>query len=469
MGQALYRKYRPRKFSQAVGQEPIAKTLSEAIKTGRVSHAYLFTGPRGVGKTSFARVLAHEINGLAYTEDVMHLDIIEIDAASNRRIDEIRDLRDKVHISPTSAKYKVYIIDEVHMLTKEAFNALLKTLEEPPEHCIFILATTEAHKLPETIISRTQRFNFKPIGPADTKKQLQTIIKGEKIDIDAQALQLLAEFSDGSLRDIIGMLDQLSSSGKRINEADVRDLLGMPPKDIIAKLVEAVASAQPAAAMELLDSLKNQGLEPTLVAKSLGQELRGAFLADKLSGDWLSGLLRGLVSVPSSPQPQEMLEIVILEASSRTDDSLEQEKPPIDTPMSTTPRPPKKVVKSKPAIDQTSQQSTKGNWDDVLAIVRDKAPALSDLLRQAKPEFSDGKLEIVFSFSLHRKKASEAQNMRIISTAVEQVYGTGIRVTYTFDKEAVSTGPVSPSIMPKESTQLESISNIFGTAEVLES
>ncbi|HEX7963643.1 MAG TPA: AAA family ATPase, partial [Candidatus Saccharimonadales bacterium] len=144
MGQALYRAHRPKKLSEVVGQEHITGALTRALANGTVSHAYLFTGPRGVGKTTIARILAHEINGLPYDDESMHLDIIEIDAASNRRIDEIRDLRDKVHIAPTMAKYKVYIIDEVHMLTKEAFNALLKTLEEPPAHVVFILATTEA-------------------------------------------------------------------------------------------------------------------------------------------------------------------------------------------------------------------------------------------------------------------------------------------------------------------------------------
>src|SRR5476649_2136159 len=203
MGQVLYRKYRSRSLDEVIGQKHVTDTLKNALKSGRISHAYLFTGPRGVGKTSVARILAHEVNGLPYTDESIHLDIIEIDAASNRRIDEIRDLRDKVRIAPTSAKYKVYIIDEVHMLTKEAFNALLKTLEEPPEHVVFILATTDVHKLPETIISRTQRFSFRSIAVPDAVKHLRFIANSEKIKIDDEALELIAERGDGSFRDSI--------------------------------------------------------------------------------------------------------------------------------------------------------------------------------------------------------------------------------------------------------------------------
>src|SRR4051794_27778245 len=173
MGQVLYRKYRSKSLSEIIGQEHITQTLKNALEQGRISHAYLFTGPRGVGKTSIARILAHQINELPYEDDSPHIDIIEIDAASNRRIDEIRDLRDKVYIAPAIAKYKVYIIDEVHMLTREAFNALLKTLEEPPAHVVFILATTDAHKLPETIVSRTQRFNFKPVEKSQVVNHLR--------------------------------------------------------------------------------------------------------------------------------------------------------------------------------------------------------------------------------------------------------------------------------------------------------
>src|SRR5579864_7706567 len=269
MNQALYRKYRSKSFDEVVGQEHITKTLAQAIKSGRISHAYLFTGPRGVGKTSVARILAHEVNQIPYKDESIHLDIIEIDAASNRRIDEIRDLRDKVRIAPTSAKYKVYIIDEVHMLTREAFNALLKTLEEPPPHCIFILATTEAHKLPETITSRTQRFEFKPIAPGQAAKQLQTIAKSEKIDIAPDAARLLAEFSGGSLRDSISLLDQMSTLGSKITEDTVREALGIPPEGLINNILDFVRSGDTVSTLRAVQSLKDQGIDASAADSAL--------------------------------------------------------------------------------------------------------------------------------------------------------------------------------------------------------
>ena len=176
MSQALYRKYRSKSLDEIVGQSHITDMLRRAIASGRVSHAYLLTGPRGVGKTSIARILAHEINHLPYTDESSHLDIIEIDAASHTSVEDVRDLRDKVQIAPTSADKKVYIIDEVHMLSKSAFNALLKTLEEPPAHVIFILATTDADKLPATILSRVQRFNFRAISPEDTLAYIYAVL-----------------------------------------------------------------------------------------------------------------------------------------------------------------------------------------------------------------------------------------------------------------------------------------------------
>jgi DNA polymerase-3 subunit gamma/tau len=314
VGQALYRKYRSKSLSEIVGQKHITDTLSRAIKSGKISHAYLFTGPKGVGKTSIARILAHEVNGLPYTDESIHLDIIEIDAASNRRIDEIRDLRDKVHIAPTSAKYKVYIIDEVHMLTKEAFNALLKTLEEPPAHVIFILATTEAHKLPETIVSRTQKFTFKAIEQSEAVEYLRELATKEGMSITDDALELLAEHGGGSFRDAIGLLDQIGNSKKKINQKDVEELIGLAPKQAIAALLQATLSAAPSSIVECLDGFTAQGIAPAQIAKQLAKLLRTRIIAGDNSSEIYISLLAELLAVPASSNPGMSLEIALFSA-----------------------------------------------------------------------------------------------------------------------------------------------------------
>jgi len=239
-GQALYRKYRSADFSQVIGQDHVVKTLTAALASGRIGHAYLFTGPRGTGKTSVARLLARALNcqaegGLkpcnvceACAASInSSLDVVEIDAASNNGVDDVRELRDKIALAPTGGRYKVYIIDEVHMLSSGAFNALLKTLEEPPSHAVFILATTEAHKLPETIISRTQRHNFRPITEDDIVEHLGNIAKKEGVKADQDALRLIARTARGGLRDAIGMLDQVATVDEKITVVAVRDLLGI--------------------------------------------------------------------------------------------------------------------------------------------------------------------------------------------------------------------------------------------------
>ena len=224
--QILSLKWRPKKFSDIVGQKHISQALANAIKLDRVAHAFTFSGPRGVGKTSTARILSQELNGVRNLNQ--SIDIIEMDAASNRGIDEIRNLRENVQYAPSSGKYKIYIIDEAHMLTKEAFNALLKTLEEPPSHVVFILATTELYKMPETIVSRTQRYDFKRLTIEDMYSQMKYILKHEDINSDNESLYKIAEKADGSMRDALSILDQIICvCGNEINIDTVMSTLGI--------------------------------------------------------------------------------------------------------------------------------------------------------------------------------------------------------------------------------------------------
>ena len=301
MSKALYRTYRSRSLDEIVGQSHITRILQRAIARGHIAHAYLLTGPRGVGKTSIARILAHEINGLPYTDESTHLDIIEIDAASNNSVEDIRDLRDKVQIAPASSPKKIYIIDEVHMLSKSAFNALLKTLEEPPEHVVFILATTDADKLPATILSRVQRFNFRAISPRDAAKHLAFIAEQEKIAITPDALELIAEQGKGSFRDSISLLDQLRSlSDETIDRAMVAEVLGLAQDELVEGLLAAYATADIGRAAQLIDEAEAAGTPAELLAEQLLGIARQRVVEDAA----LLPLLDKLLAVPRAGWPR---------------------------------------------------------------------------------------------------------------------------------------------------------------------
>jgi len=298
MYQALYRKWRPTVFGDVYGQPHITSTLRREVASGRVGHAYLFTGTRGTGKTTCAKILAKAVNCIKPhdgnpcnecencrgIQDGSIFDVTEIDAASNNGVDNIRDLRDETVFTPAKAKKKVYIIDEVHMLSAGAFNALLKTLEEPPEHVIFILATTEAHKLPATILSRCQRFDFRRISPAAIAARLTEVAQKEGIDCDGDALSYIARLADGALRDALSILDQCASQGERVTRALVMRLVGATDREPLERLSRAVAAGDASSVIEQVAQLYAGSKDMSLLCSELMAHYRD-IMAVKLSND----------------------------------------------------------------------------------------------------------------------------------------------------------------------------------------
>jgi DNA polymerase-3 subunit gamma/tau len=495
MGQALYRKYRSKNLAQIVGQEHITTTLDQALKTGRISHAYLFTGPRGVGKTSIARIMAHEINGLPYDDDSTHIDIIEIDAASNRRIDEIRELRDKVFVAPSSAKYKVYIIDEVHMLTKEAFNALLKTLEEPPAHVVFILATTDAHKLPDTIVSRTQRFTFRPVESSQVVAHLRTIADTERIVISDDALQLLAEHGEGSFRDSISLLDQAGNYGNPIGLSDVQSLLGIPPAAQIIELVTLLSAATttPAVLISQLQQLYQQGFGAAAIAKQLSAQLRQQLIESQLQIPIVATitLLGELLQVAAAFEPNRFLELLLLRGSTVLPEPIQPitatarpkvVAPSVDTALPTA----NKSQKTSNQPDATSKQPTvplvtsktvgppsttavvdESSWPQILGALKLKYNTLYGVARMAQPDFSQpGRLTLTFAFAFHQKRLNDAKNQQIITDTVEQITGQKIIIECLLDK-LMTTVPIKATDSSSIKEDITVINAIFGGGEVV--
>lgn len=497
MGKALYRKYRSKSLSEVVGQEHITRTLENSLKSGSISHAYLFTGPHGVGKTSIARILAHEVNQFPYDEATTHVDIIEIDAASNRRIDEMRDLRDRVSIAPVAGKYKVYIIDEVHMLTREAFNALLKTLEEPPEHVIFILATTEAHKLPETIISRTQRHSFRPIDHAAVVGHLKSIAKSEKIAIDDEALSIIAEHGHGSFRDSISLLDQVSQSKSTVTADDVRALLGVPPDTAINDLI-ATLGQKPADIISEIAGLQARGYSGKIIAQATAKHLREQLIANdsELSSQDIISALQTLLEVESSPDPFARLELVLLDlhfaqshqtdhkpAASKTQDAAVH-NPSLKIPAkrkivaAVTEQTPSPATEANTEPHTTASISTDFDWSACLDTVKQRYNTLYGILRMATTETTDQGLVLTFQYGFHQKKINDQKNKTIIADIIHAQCGQTLTIITRVDttqKTPVANAVGSPTPKPAKAEPadapnpaIDAISNIFGGAEVLE-
>ncbi|MDQ1910978.1 DNA polymerase III subunit gamma/tau [Paenibacillus sp. GD4] len=356
---ALYRTWRPQTFQDMVGQKHIVQTLQNSLREGRYSHAYLFNGPRGTGKTSAAKILAKAVNCqngpgiepcnrcdacLRITEGSV-MDVVEIDAASNRGVEEIRDIRDKVKYAPTEVRQKVYIIDEVHMLTTEAFNALLKTLEEPPAHVMFILATTEPHKLPATIISRCQRFDFRRVALEEQVERIQQVCRAEHIEIEDEAASFIARLSDGGMRDALSLLDQIIAfSGKRVTYEDVLSITGGMASDQFERLVEAITNKDVGAVLQLIEAFMQEGKSADKCMESLIYYFRDLLLvkmvpnsgavteritdvqrfvavAQRFSSDALIAMIDTLnyyqTEMKYSVQPQTLLEVALMKLCSQ--------------------------------------------------------------------------------------------------------------------------------------------------------
>lgn len=462
---SLYRTYRPRTFADVVGQDHVVTTLENAVEQAKLTHAYLFAGSRGTGKTSVARILAKAMLTQGITDEKIRkqidigvddgslVDLVEIDGASNRGIDDIRSLVEKIQFSPVAAAAKVYIIDEVHMLTKEAFNALLKTLEEPPNYAYFILATTELQKIPATIQSRCQRFAFRQIAEDDIIRRLQFIADQEHISVDRTALRAIAHHADGAVRDAISLMDQLRALPK-ITIEDVKERTGEAGHEIVEEIIGALEASDQKQLLALVHRMESTGLSLEAVTRSLLGKIRAqlhrAIDEDRPIAPYthmLNELLETLRDMRIAPVPGLVLESTLISLCS--DDAPVIEKPKAaktGSQQTATSRPSTqespapvitKEVEADEAIVEAPELSVNAVRDHWPQLVRDISPAsLKMSLKNGHVHALTGnKVTLAFASTFHRDKVAKTDSARIIEQTLENVFKRTLRIECILEEQ----------------------------------
>ncbi len=462
---SLYRRWRPEKFEHVVGQEKAIRILKNSVIRDNIANAYLFAGPRGTGKTSVARIMAKAINcenrsggepcndcsSCRKIETEQALDVIEIDGASNRGINEIRELREEVNYMPAEAKYKVYIIDEVHMLTNEAFNALLKTLEEPPERVLFVFATTEPQKIPETIVSRCQVFEFRELPPELIQNRVEKVAAEEGVEIKRRALRLIAKKGRGSMRDALVVLEQMISykTDDEITEEDLTEVLGVTEEETIEEYLRGISEAKPKKALDTISDISAKGKDFELFLEDLLDKLREGIVKGPsesnldLPKDKLISFARKtldlLNEIRYSTNKRLSLEIGTLEAlDSINEGEVAEERADVDRKEKTE----KETEEEKPQKEETGGAKKtggdpSGTWGEVVEEVSEQRISIGAFLQEGNMKEKDEEIVLEFhpDFSFHKESLERRENFQFLQKVIDRHYGENYELKLKYNSE----------------------------------